>query len=71
MDVEVFYNLENLRRVVEAMRHFDPEVVITHAPVDYMLDHEDASRLGDARDDPGRATAPSPPSAADAPARDW
>ena len=27
------------------MRRFDPDVVITHSPVDYMLDHEEASRL--------------------------
>jgi len=45
MDVEVFYSLDNLRRVVEAMRRFDPDVVVTHSPVDYMLDHEEASRL--------------------------
>jgi LmbE family N-acetylglucosaminyl deacetylase len=45
MDVGVFFNVENLRRVVEVMRRFDPDVVITHSPVDYMLDHEEASRL--------------------------
>jgi len=45
MDVEVFVNAENLRRVVERMRHFNPDVVVTHSPVDYMLDHEEASRL--------------------------
>lgn len=45
MDVEVVYNAENIRRVVEVMRRFDPDVVITHSPVDYMLDHEEASRL--------------------------
>jgi len=45
MDVEVFYNCENLRRVVEVMRRFDPDVVLTQSPVDYMLDHEEASRL--------------------------
>jgi LmbE family N-acetylglucosaminyl deacetylase len=45
MDVEVIYNIENIRRVVEAMRRFDPDVVMTHSPVDYMLDHEEASRL--------------------------
>jgi hypothetical protein len=27
------------------MRRFDPDMVITHSPVDYMLDHEGASRL--------------------------
>jgi LmbE family N-acetylglucosaminyl deacetylase len=45
MDVEVFTNAENLRRVVDCMRRFDPDIVITHSPVDYMLDHEEASRL--------------------------
>jgi len=45
MDVEVIFNVENLRRVVEVMRRFDPDVVMTHSPVDYMLDHEEASRL--------------------------
>ncbi|HEX5083349.1 MAG TPA: PIG-L family deacetylase [Blastocatellia bacterium] len=45
MDVEIFANAENLRRVVETMRRFDPDVVITHSPADYMVDHEEASRL--------------------------
>jgi LmbE family N-acetylglucosaminyl deacetylase len=45
MDVEIFANAENLRRVVESMRRFDPDVVVTHSPVDYMVDHEEASRL--------------------------
>ena len=45
MDVEVTCNVENLRRVVDVMRRFDPDVVITQSPVDYMLDHEEASRL--------------------------
>jgi LmbE family N-acetylglucosaminyl deacetylase len=45
MDVEIFANAENLRRVVELMRRFDPNVVITHSPADYMVDHEEASRL--------------------------
>lgn len=45
MDVEIFANAENQRRVVELMRIFNPDVVITHSPVDYMLDHEETSRL--------------------------
>lgn len=45
MDVEVTFNVENLRRVVDVMRKFDPDVVITQSPVDYMLDHEESSRL--------------------------
>ncbi len=27
------------------MRQFDPDVVITHSPVDYMVDHEESSRI--------------------------
>lgn len=45
MDLEVFANAENVRRLVEVMRAFDPDVVLTHSPVDYMLDHEETSRL--------------------------
>ena len=45
MDVEVIHDVNSLRRVVDVMRNFDPDVVITHSPVDYMLDHEAASRL--------------------------
>jgi LmbE family N-acetylglucosaminyl deacetylase len=45
MDVEVIFSVENLRRVVDVMRQFDPDVVITHSPVDYHLDHEGTSRL--------------------------
>ncbi len=44
-DVEVFFNPENLRIVVELLRASTPDVVITHSPVDYMTDHEEASRL--------------------------
>lgn len=44
-DIEIFANAENLRRVVEVMRTFNPDVVITHSPADYMLDHEEASRM--------------------------
>jgi LmbE family N-acetylglucosaminyl deacetylase len=45
MDVEVLYNAQSLRRTVEVMRRFDPDVVIAHSPVEYMMDHEEASRL--------------------------
>jgi LmbE family N-acetylglucosaminyl deacetylase len=44
-DIEVFNNAENVRKVVEQMRIFDPDVVITHSPVDYMIDHEECSHL--------------------------
>ena len=45
MDVEVFFNPENLRQVVEVIRRFDPDVMIIHSPEDYMMDHVEASRL--------------------------
>jgi LmbE family N-acetylglucosaminyl deacetylase len=45
MDLEVFANAENLRKVVEVLREFNPDVLITHSPVDYMIDHEETSRL--------------------------
>jgi LmbE family N-acetylglucosaminyl deacetylase len=44
-DVEIFCNAENVRKAVELARAFAPDVVITHSPVDYMVDHEEASRL--------------------------
>lgn len=45
MDLEVFANAENLRKVVAVLREFNPDLLITHSPVDYMLDHEETSRL--------------------------
>jgi len=45
MDIEIFTNSETVRRAVELMRQFDPDVVITHSPVDYMVDHEETSRI--------------------------
>jgi len=44
-DVEVFCDAESVRTVVELMREFDPDIVLTHSPVDYMVDHEETSRL--------------------------
>ena len=44
-DLDVYANAENLRIVVELMRKFDPDVVITHSLVDYMLDHEETAKL--------------------------
>ncbi len=45
MDIEVFANTNSVRRVVEALRRFAPDVVLTHSPVDYMVDHEETSRI--------------------------
>lgn len=44
-DIEVFANAESVRTTVELLRTFDPDVVMTHAPVDYMLDHEETTRI--------------------------
>ncbi len=55
-DLEVFLNSENLRKVVELVRSFDPDVILTHSPVDYLLDHEQTAQL--ARSAAFSATAP-------------
>lgn len=45
MDIEVFANAQSVQRVVELIRRFKPDVVMTHSPSDYMLDHEETSRI--------------------------
>lgn len=45
MDLEVFFNKETVRRMVELIRKFKPDIVITHSPSDYLLDHEETSRI--------------------------
>ena len=44
-DIEVDYNPEYRRRAIRVMREVDPAIVFTHAPMDYMIDHEETSRL--------------------------
>ncbi len=44
-DLEVFYNTEQLTKVVREVRSVDPEIVLTHGPYDYMEDHINAGRL--------------------------
>jgi len=44
-DVEVDYNPEYRRRVTRVMREADPLIVFTNPPLDYMIDHEETSRL--------------------------
>ncbi|MGH9340337.1 MAG: PIG-L deacetylase family protein [Acidobacteriota bacterium] len=44
-DLEIFANAQNVRRTVELLRRFNPDVVITHSPVDYLVDHEETCRL--------------------------
>jgi LmbE family N-acetylglucosaminyl deacetylase len=44
-DLEIFYELKLLRRLAAVIREVKPRVVLTHAPVDYMEDHTNTSRL--------------------------
>jgi len=44
-DLEVFYERESLGRACSLLRRVEPDVVITHSPCDYMLDHEETSRV--------------------------
>jgi len=44
-DLEIFYELKLLRRLAGVIREVKPNVVLTHAPVDYMEDHTNTSRL--------------------------
>jgi LmbE family N-acetylglucosaminyl deacetylase len=44
-DLNIFYDKRSLAKVMEAVRAADPTLVFTHSPVDYMVDHETASRL--------------------------
>jgi LmbE family N-acetylglucosaminyl deacetylase len=44
-DMQVFANMDNLRKTVEVMRAFSPDIVLTHSPTDYMLDHEETAKL--------------------------
>ena len=44
-DAEVIANLENRALVIDIIRRFDPDVVITHSPGDYHADHACVSKL--------------------------
>jgi N-acetylglucosamine malate deacetylase 1 len=44
-DLEVTYNDEYRRRAVCVVREANPTIVITHPPMDYLVDHEETSRL--------------------------
>ncbi|MEK7768061.1 MAG: PIG-L family deacetylase [bacterium] len=44
-DFTLHYCPEQLVAVVEQLRRFAPDVVITHSPEDYLPDHEECSRL--------------------------
>lgn len=44
-DLLVFLNDKTLEKVVRLMRQVQPQVVFTHSPADYMLDHETTSSI--------------------------
>ncbi len=44
-DLLVFYDRRTLAKVMELVRKVKPDLVFTHSPTDYMVDHEMASRL--------------------------
>jgi LmbE family N-acetylglucosaminyl deacetylase len=44
-DLLVFYNERALEKVVRLLRAVKPDVVLTHSPADYMLDHEMTSSV--------------------------
>jgi LmbE family N-acetylglucosaminyl deacetylase len=44
-DLEIFYNHETLTRLAAVMRKVAPEILLVHAPIDYMEDHMNACRL--------------------------
>ena len=44
-DIEIFYNKSNISKVTSVVRQVQPEILLTHSPVDYMEDHATTCRL--------------------------
>lgn len=44
-DLEIFYDKPTLARLAAIVRQVAPQIVLTHAPADYMEDHVNACRL--------------------------
>ena len=44
-DLLIFYDRPHLNKVMELVRQTRPSLVLTHSPVDYMIDHETVSQL--------------------------
>jgi len=44
-DLEIVYSVELLRRLSAVIRVAKPQIVLTHSPDDYMVDHMEAARL--------------------------
>lgn len=44
-DLEIFYDLNTLRRLAAVIREAKPSIILTHGPADYMEDHANTCRL--------------------------
>ena len=44
-DLGIFYDRPTLAKVASVIRDVSPEIILTHAPVDYMEDHTNTCRL--------------------------
>ncbi len=44
-DLEILYDVKQLRRISAVIREVRPNIVLTHSPQDYMEDHTNTSRL--------------------------
>lgn len=44
-DLTIYYHERPLERVTRLLREVRPDIVLTHSPADYMLDHEQTSAL--------------------------
>ena len=56
-DLVVFYNERTLEKAVRLIRMVRPQIVFTHSPADYLLDHEMTSAIARA----AAAATPDPP----------
>ncbi len=44
-DLQIFYDSRTLARLAAVVREVAPEILLTHAPIDYMEDHTNTCRL--------------------------
>lgn len=44
-DLDIFYEREPLKKLAAIVREVNPQIVLTHSPVDYMEDHVNTARL--------------------------
>lgn len=44
-DMQILYDLGTIRKIGAVIRQADPTIILTHAPSDYMIDHENTARL--------------------------